>query len=93
MNLTRDAARAPGWHFRGKRLSPPPGTHAERDPAEAARGGIRGSGTKEKTEAGGEGPILKDYMEIPVMNLAGHGEGFKGSAFTARKPHDKMYNC
>lgn len=62
-------------------------------PAEAARGGIRGSGTKEKTEAGGEGPILKDYMEIPVMNLAGHGEGFKGSAFTARKPHDKMYNC
>lgn len=34
--------------------------------------GLWGSGTKEETEAGGEGPILKDCTEIPVRNLAGH---------------------
>lgn len=74
-------------------MPPNPGTPAEW-PAEAASGGVRGSGTEEKTEAGGEGPIPKDYVEIPIRNLAGHGEGFKGSVFAAMKPHDdKMYNC
>lgn len=76
---------------------PSEGTPAGRDPAEAAMQMVRGSGTNEETEAGGEGPIPKDCMEIPVMNLAGHGEGFKISVFIARKPQDDkegqmMYN-
>lgn len=55
---------------------PSQGTPAGRDPAEDAKQRVKGPGTNEDTEAGGKGPIPKDCMEILVMNLAEHGEGF-----------------
>lgn len=70
-------------------VSPPlPGTPAGRDPTQAARQRARHSGTKKETAAGRKGPTPEDCMEIAVVNLTGHREGFEISVFIARKPQE-----